>query len=148
MYESFDEYIKTMEREKEHFPAHVYEFATDLNRHDLQSPHSLHDSWLTSLTIKENRNTARPFEPKPTIEIVLLGQMHDRDIVLEYSHIEWYEMLGFKNPYNWGDTYQGDVEAHEVRLENDSIIHEIAFVSESKIVVACKDFTCSERMHA
>jgi len=60
MYESFDEYIKTMEKEKEHFPDHVYEFATDSKRQELQSPHPLHDSWLTSLTIKENRKIDRP----------------------------------------------------------------------------------------
>lgn len=148
MYESFDEYIKSLEKEKENIPVHVYEFATDSSRYDLQSPHSLHDAWLTSLTIRENRHAVRPFEPEPTIEIVLLGQMHDRDIVLKYRQIEWYKMAGFKNQYNWGDTFQGDVGAHEVRLEGHFIIHEIEFVSRSSIVVACRDFTCSERMHA
>ena len=90
----------------------------------------------------------RPFEPHPSIEIVFLGQMHDRDIVLEYMELEWYEISGNRNPFNWADTYQGDVEAHEVRVESEFIIHEIEFVSDSKIVVACKDFTCTERMHA
>ena len=148
MYESFDKYIKYMEMNKDQFPNHVYEFAIDPERHILQSPHSLHDAWLTSFTIQENRNLIRPFEPSPSIELVLLGQMHDRDIVLNYSGIEWYEIGGRKNQYNWGDTYHGDIEAHQVRLEGNSILHEIEFVSESKITVTCKDFTCSEKMHA
>ena len=148
MYKSFDKYIESIEKDKEKLPPHVYEFATDPERHILSSPHSLHDAWLTSLTIKENRRKVRPFEPHPSIEIVFLGQMHDRDIVLEYMELEWYEISGNRNPFNWADTYQGDVEAHEVRVESEFIIHEIEFVSDSKIVVACKDFTCTERMHA
>ncbi len=148
MYSSFDEYLESIERDKDKLPAHVYEFASDPERHILNSPHSLHDAWLTSLTIKENRKKERPFEPHPYIEVVFLGQMHDRDIVLEYIGIERYELSGNKNPLNSGDTFHGDVAAHEVRIESGLIVHEIEFASESKIVIACKDFTCKERMHA
>ncbi len=146
MYESFSEYRKYLEVHKDRFPSHVYEFAIDENRHNLSSPHSLHDSWMTSITIKENRNASRPFDPKPTIEITLLGQMHDREIVLSYSGIESYNIEGLKNPYNSGDTYQGDVSCHEVRLNsNGLLIHEILFASESKIMVVCSDIRCEER---
>lgn len=148
MYKLFDNYIEYMERNKKKFPTRVFDFATDVNRHKLDSPHSLHDSWMTSITIKENRNSKRPFDPNPTIEIELLGQMHDRDIILSYFGVENYKIKGLKNPYNWGDTYQGDILCHEVRLNKKGfIIHEIVFASESKIVIACKDFLCSERLH-
>jgi len=148
MYESFDDYKMYMEENRVKFPSHVFEFATDVNRHNLDSPHSLHDSWMTSITIKENRNPKRPFNPEPTIEIELLGQMHDRAIILNYSGIENYFIEGLKNPYNWGDTYQGDISRHEVRLtEEGLLVHEILFVSESKIIIACKDFQCSEILH-
>ena len=148
MYESFDDYKKYIEENKHNFPSHVFEFATDVNRHNLDSPHSLHDSWMTSITIKENRNLDRPFDPEPTIEIELLGQMHDRTIVLSYSGIENYAIEGLKNPYNWGDTYQGDISCHEVRLNEEGLlVHEILFVSESKITIVCQNFQCSERLH-
>ena len=118
-----------------------------MNRHNLDSPHSLHDSWMTSLTIKENRKLERPFEPKPTIEIELLGPMHDRSIILTYAGIASYEITGLLNPYNWADTYHGDIMRHEVRLrESGRFIHEIEFSSESRIIVVCKDLQCSERL--
>lgn len=148
MNQSFDDYKKYMQKNKEKFPKHIYEFALDENRHTLDSPNSLHDSWMTSITIKENRDRAYPFEPQPTIEIKLLGQRRDRDIILSYWGIERYSIEGLKNPYNWGDTFQGDISCHEVKLsEQDLIIHEIQFVSNSKIIIVCRDFICSERLH-
>jgi hypothetical protein len=137
-----------MKGNKDRFPVQVYDFAIDVNRHNLDSPHSLHDSWMTSITIKENRNKERPFDPEPSIEIDLLGQMHDRDIILSYSDIESYQIKGLKNPYNWGDTYQGDVSCHEVRLNEEGLlIHEILFSSDSTITIVCKNFSCTERLH-
>ncbi|WGO96662.1 hypothetical protein QFX18_11455 [Saccharophagus degradans] len=146
MYESFSAYIKYMEEHKDDFPVHVYEFAVDVNRHNLDSPHSLHDAWLTSITVKENRNGTRPFCPDPTIEVVLLGQNHDRDITLIYSGVESYNIRGAGNAYNRADSFQGDIERHEVRLTREKfLIHEIAFSSKSNISVVCKDLQCLER---
>lgn len=148
MYDSFDEYIEYMKVNKGKFPAKVYDFVTDVNRHNLNSPHSLHDSWMTSISIKENRNKFRPFDPKPSIELELLGQMHDRDIILTYSGIEKYKIKGLKNPLNYADTYQGDILCHQVTLnKQELLIHEILFRSESKIVIICENFDCIERMH-
>lgn len=149
MYESFKDYIQYMEENRIKFPSHVFEFATDVNRHNLDSPHSLHDAWMTSIKIKENRNPKRPFEPKPTIELELLGQKHDRAILLSYSGIESYTIKGLRNPFNWGDTYHGDISCHEVRVNDEGLlVHEILFVSESVIIIVCEDFQCSERLHA
>ena len=135
-----------MESNKDSFPNHVYEFATDVNRHSLDSPHSLHGSWMTSITIKENRRSKRPFDPSPTIEINLLGPMHDREIVLAYSGVEKYRVDGIKNQKNWRDTYQGDILCHQVTLYRSELItHEIQFASNSKIAITCISFTCTER---
>ena len=148
MYDSFDDYIDYLNKHRKRFPAAVYDFASDVNRHNLNSPHSLHDSWMTSITIKENRNPKRPFNPKPTIEIVLLGQMHDRDLILTYENVQSYLIEGIKNSFNWKDTFQGDVMCHEVTLdESGHIAHEILFASESKITIVCESFMCQENMH-
>ena len=149
MYESFDEYIAYLKQNESHFPKHVYEFASDVNRHTLTNPHSLHDSWVTSICFRENRNPNRPFSPKPNLELVLLGQMHDRDILLNYEEVEEYDLIGRKNPYNWADTYLGDIDCHQVKFDdNGLLVHEILLVSESVIKVVCKDFACTEVMHA
>jgi hypothetical protein len=142
---SFDLYLEYLGENRARLPQNVFEFASNVERHTLNSPHSLHDSWLTSLTVKENRNKERPFEPQPTIELVLLGQMHDREIVLTYKGVTAYQIQGNKNPYNWTDTFQGDVSCHEVRInEQGMLVHEIEFVSNSRITITCKDFDCTE----
>ena len=147
MYESFDDYLEYMRTNRDNIPAHVYEFATDVNRHNIESPHSLHDSWITSITIKEHRNKTQPFDPRTTIEIELLGQMHDRNIFLKYEGIESYAIEGSKNPYNYGDTYHGDVACHEVRLtEVGLLLHEILMASEAQIKIVCKNITCTEQV--
>ncbi|RDH41256.1 hypothetical protein [Zooshikella ganghwensis] len=98
--------------------------------------------------IKETRNNSRPFKPRCNIVIELLGQLHDRDIILEYSGVESYSFNGLKNPYNWGDTYHGDVAFHEVRIsENGLIYHEILLASEAKYYIECKGFKCIEKIH-
>ncbi|MES9993755.1 MAG: hypothetical protein ABW098_17535 [Candidatus Thiodiazotropha sp.] len=149
MYESFDDYIEYMEKYRGSFPLEVYEFAVDVNRHNLDSPHSLHDSWMTSITIKENRKIQRPFNPEPSIELVFLGQMHDRDIILNYAGVESYKIEGIKNQFNSSDTFQGDISCHEVRLSEEGlIVHEILFASGSTIIITCKNFECSESLHA
>ncbi|WP_125564801.1 hypothetical protein [Pseudoalteromonas rubra] len=148
MYESFDDYLEYMRARKGKIPVHVYEFATDVNRHDFESPQSLHDSWVTSINIKEHRNKERPFNPSTTIEIELLGPMHDRNIVLKYEEIESYAFEGTKNPYNYADTYHGDIVCHEVRLtEGGYLLHEILMASEATIKIVCKNITCNEQVY-
>jgi len=147
MFTSFADYQHYLETNKDKLPPHAYEFAIDMNRHRLDSPHSLHDAWMTSITIKENRNPVFPFQPQPSIEIALLGQMRDRTILLCYSGIAHYQIEGYENPYNSDDTFQGDISWHEVRLNEEGLlIHEIHFVSESKIMIVCEDFRCTETL--
>ena len=148
MYESFDDYIDYLNTIKDKIPQHVYEFASNVNRHNLDSPHSLHDSWITSISVREKRNKISPFEPVTSIKIELLGQLHDRDIVLEYEGIKSYSIECVENPYNWADTFHGDIISHEVSLlESDFLLHEILMATEKTIKIVCKNFTCNEQIH-
>ncbi|SFM37402.1 hypothetical protein [Marinobacter zhejiangensis] len=145
MQKDFDSYLEYIEANRSRFSAAVYEFASSITRYDLNSPHSLHDAWLSSLTVKENRNSERPFELDTTIELVLLGPMHDREISLKYVGVQSYRFEGKQNPYNWADTFHGDISGHEVTATDDgSVVHEIEYVSGSRIVISCKDFACTE----
>jgi hypothetical protein len=148
MHESFELYRQYLEEKRSRFPPAIFEFAASVERHNLDSPHSLHDAWLSSMLVKENRRTHRPFEPRPSIELAMLGPRHDRDIILTYEGVSSYRVEGNRNPYNLADTFHGDVSCHEVRItEEGLIVHEIAFVSQSSIVVTCESFTCTEREH-
>lgn len=146
MHENFDLYLQYLEAIKSKLPLQVFEFASNEERHNLHSAHSLHDAWLTSLTVKENRQTQRPFEPKPTVELVILGPKHDRDIILSYEGVFSYRVEGEQNAYNAADTFHGDLDRHEVRVSEDGlVVHEIEFVSRSRIIITCENFICTER---
>jgi len=148
MYESFDSYIHYLKQNKDGFNESVYTFASSTERHNLESPHSLHDAWLTSITIKENRKRESPFNPKLGIEIVLFGPMHDRNIILNYAGVASYTINGIKNKINIGDTFQGDITCHQVTLnENGLIMHEILFTSKSNIIITCEEFGCVEEIY-
>ncbi|HEX4140892.1 MAG TPA: hypothetical protein VHY09_11130 [Candidatus Methylacidiphilales bacterium] len=143
-YGRYLEYLKTI---KGSLPAHIYEFASDERYFTLNSPHSLHDSWLDSVEVLESRNPNRPFEPRCAITLKLLGQLHDRRIILEYEGVNFYDLSGRRNPFNWADTLHGDIFTHEVRVEKEGLLtHEIGFVSESTFLIECRNFTCREEM--
>ena len=125
---SFDEYQGYLESIRDRLPPQVYAFATDVNRYSLDSPQPLHDCWLASLSVFEERVPERPFNPKVRIRLRLLGQRHDRYINLTYHDVRGYELVGSPNRYNPADTFHGDVAAHEVRLEDDTLVHEIKFI--------------------
>ncbi len=145
LFNTFDSYRNYLESHKDEFPEHIYEFAANEERHNLTSPHSLHDSWLSALTIKEHRNTESESATLPDIELSLLGQMHDRKINISYVRVHSYSIVGTKNPYNWADTFHGDISSHAITLHSKSkFMHEILFSSGSKIQIEFEDFQCTE----
>ncbi|RMH89362.1 hypothetical protein EA797_15675 [Stutzerimonas zhaodongensis] len=145
LFESFDNYVSYLEAHKSSFPEHIYAFASSEERHNLTSPHSLHDSWLSSISIRELRRPESEGRNLPSIEIELLGPMHDRTIVLQYQEVHSYQISGAMNQYNWADTFHGDVSAHAILACGESkFLHCITFVSGSKIEVQFEEFKCCE----
>ena len=147
MNSSFDEYISNLNLNKGSFPNELFEFAVNTERYELNHPKSLHDSWISSITIAENRNKARPFEPSLSIVLNLLGQQHDRDIVLSYFNVKSYEILGYENPYNYGDTFHGDILTHEISTIDGLFHHIIELRSGSTFKVTFKEFSCLEQVY-
>lgn len=123
MNSNFDKYISDLVSNKTKLPAQLFAFATNLDRYELNHPRSLHDSWVTSLTIAENRNPKRPFDTWLSISLNLLGQQHDRDILLTYKNVKSYELVGRENELNYNDTFHGDVLTHKVSLEKGLCRH-------------------------
>ena len=147
MNSNFDEYISNLKSNREDYPSELFEFAVNTERYELNHPQSLHDSWVSSITIAENRNKVRPFEPSLSIVLNLLGQQHDRDIVLSYSRVQSYEILGSENPYNYGDTFHGDVLTHEISTIDGSFHHIIELRSGSVFKVSFNEFSCLEQVY-
>ena len=143
----FKKYLEYLETIKENLSINIYEFAKDENRHNLSSPHSLRDAWISSITIKENRNKERPFNPKSSIIIELLGPKHDRNIILSYTEVESYEIKGHRNQFNWGDTFHGDIDRHEIRLTESLYEHIIWFHSDSILRIKFRAFEIEEKMY-
>ena len=149
MQKDFESYLQYIDANRSRLPETVYEFASDVERYDLRSPHSLHDAWLSSLTVKENRRAEKSLEPNTSIELVLLGPMHDREIVLKYTGVKSYRIEGKQNPYNWADTFHGDISGHQVSVgDGGEVVHEIEYVSGAVIFITCNDFCFSENQCA
>ena len=147
MNSSFDQYISNLNSNKDIYPNELFEFASNSERYELNHPQSLHDSWVTSITIAENRNKIRPFEPSLSIVLNLLGQQHDRDIVLNYFNVKSYEILGSENPFNYGDTFHGDVLTHEISIVDGLFQHVLELRSGSFFKVIFSKFSCLEHVY-
>ena len=142
MYESFDDYLEYLESHRDQIPKDVYDFIIDPRRHTLDDPGSLHDSWLESLSISEHRNSPST----ATLTLRLLGQQHDRYLILTYSDIVTYNITGDRTPF-YAATYHGDVLYHEIRVSDDSkLTHEIEFATESSFIVTCNHLSFEEKL--
>jgi len=148
----YGRYLEYVETIRDSLPEHIYQFASSEKYFTLNSPHSLHDSWLNSVEIREFRNGERPFDPVVGITLKLLGQHHDRIIILDYEEVVQYIFEGSRDVegqsgFRYGDTFHGDVFTHEVRLsEKGTLIHEIVYVTESFLLIECKNFTYKEEI--
>lgn len=142
----FAPYSTYLESIRHLLPAHVYAFASNSNYYDLESPGSLHDSWLETLTVRENASGDRREARQLEIHLCLYGPYHDRWINLRYIGVTFYS---FHTPDNKSreHTAHGDLLTHEIRLGNDGLlIHEILFTTDATLLIECKDIVHSEEI--
>lgn len=139
----FDRYLNALEAYRHLLPAEVASFASDESRFTLDHASSLHDAWLESIVISESRASGiHPSEV--TIEIILLGQQHDRKIHLKYSGVSQYSSTLVKSDLPSFDTKHGDLFTHEVRYEDAHVVHEILFQIGTRMLISCNTFTVEE----
>ena len=144
----YDRYTRYLGTVQGHMPEHVFAFASDSRHFDLDSPTSLHDAWLESLSICESA-TGEGRSPRTTrIDIVLLGPQHDREILLRYENVARYRLsLENDGDRRFGPPSHGDLYTHEVRIEEDGmLVHELLFVDGGSMSITCRDLGHSERM--
>jgi hypothetical protein len=134
-FEAYNLYLDTI---RDRLPPHVAAFAANERHFSLDAPETLHDAWLMELAVREPATGERQQHRATEIEVRLLGPFHDRVHVLLYTGVRHYEVVGRSVADGHSDLY-----THEVRLASDGLglIHEYLFVTESRLLIECADFT-------
>ena len=118
-WDQYFEYLRTIEQQ---FPPGLYSYASKWEHYSLDGRDSLHDAWLFGIHLSHRAK-----------ELVLefLGSRHDRKLILRYSGLAAYR-VNLDVTFRDGDR---DVLAHEFRIEDALVCHEIAFQQGRSILV-------------
>ena len=141
----FDSYIERTKDSRELMPFELYNFASNPKHYELNGSQSLHDAWVASIVIEEARDANRPFNASLNICIKLLGQQHDRSLILSYLDVKSYSFTGIKNDLNPNDTFHGDILDHRVAINSDSFEHTLHARSGSIFKVVFGRFSYHEQ---
>lgn len=140
----FGRYLEALAEYRHRLSPHVAQFAGDAERFTLDHPKSLHDAWLQSVVVTENRGTAAA-PSTVRVELLLLGQHHDRFIRISYERVSRYALHGQSGERCTAATFHGDIFTHEVRVTDAGhTVHEIAFEAGSVFSIECEDFTVTD----
>lgn len=141
----YDEYFKYIDSVKSDLSDELYEFSSNVNRYDLSSPESLHDSWLRSLQVQDTIQEDGGINKAITaIEIELLGPHHDRVFCLKYTEVKSYI---FDKPIKNIPVNHYDLLCHEVRVNGKGYKeHVILFDNEISFQIEFCGFSFSERL--
>jgi hypothetical protein len=118
------------------FPESAYEFATAEWHHNFSDHRAPHDSWVTSITIKQvsiPSTDSGGFDA----ELVLFGAYHDGHLHIKYKSIHSFTV-------HRPEVAGGPIEVYrdEVRLsENNLVLHEIEFLALPNWLVECEDIS-------
>lgn len=131
------DYVSTIQ---EKLPADLIDLC-GLHRFDIRSRASLHDSWLSRLSLKDQFLGSDALD-QIDLEIELLGPYHDRTFFLRYSGIRFHEIRirGLASGEN-----RGDLLVHELRMgEQENFEHELWFSNQDRIEIHCEKMFFSE----
>jgi hypothetical protein len=132
---SWEPYFEYLRGAQQSFPPQLYSYAIDWKHYALDSEDSLHDAWLVC---------ARFGYREREVTLEFLGPWHDRTQVLRYVGVKSHA-FDILTEYRAGD---GDVLAHEFRIERDCIVHEIVFSNRKSIVIAAENVLVRTELHS
>jgi hypothetical protein len=122
-------------------PAHLFSFAASPENHDLFSPNSLHDAWLTSWNVLETQEASTGARTVQ-IEAVFLGPRQDRLIHLTYNEVQNYEVTWPGISGGIAQIAHGDLLVHELQVvSRDVFVHELVFSTGAIFRVQFGDLT-------
>src|SRR3954466_10398483 len=114
---NYDPYMQYLESVKGIMPRHMFEFASNIENHNLESPNSLHDSWLQYWRISEVAKHAPRRTGRVQIEACFLGPRHDRYIYLHYKNVGKHSIgAGYERALR-----HGDLLVHELTIAPDGV---------------------------
>jgi hypothetical protein len=125
---NWDRYFAYLRTAEAQFPVAVRSYAADWEHYSLDGNNSLHDAWLSGITFQNCQD-------RRDLILEFLGPRHDRRHVLRYEQVQAY-VLDVHVEYRYGDR---DVLAHEFRIENSCVTHEILFSNRGRIVVTASN---------
>lgn len=141
-YDLYFDYIRSISDE---IPKSLYDFVSDVERYDLRSSKSLHDSWLERINVTsplfsfKNEDTELELSFY-SVELVLFNRKTDFQHTLTYQAVSSLECSNLENNI----VRPSDLLAHEFRLEERRYVHEILFENASSITIICENIVHSE----
>jgi hypothetical protein len=111
---SWDAYFEYLSSVRGDFPAQLYSYAANRQHYSPDGRNSLLGAWLIGVQLGYRAQD---------VVLAFVSAWHDRKHVLTYTGVESYA-LNIEVEYSAGDR---DIVAHEFRLDDTLVTHEIAF---------------------
>jgi hypothetical protein len=123
---SWDAYFEYLGSMRNDFSADLYAYAANREHYSQDGRNSLHGAWLIGVQLGYRAQD---------VVLAFLSCWHDRKHVLTYTGVESYA-LNLEVEYSAGDR---DILAHEFRLDDGLVTHEIAFRTGSILLITAQD---------
>jgi len=124
----WDAYFEYLNSVRSQFPSQLFAYAANWEHYSLDGRNSLHDSWLTEVRFDYQKNV---------VTLGFLGAQRDRTHVFRYQGVASY-VFNLSVNYQSGDR---DLLAHEFRVEDGSIAHELVFPGEQWVALRFSNVT-------
>lgn len=137
----FDPYFSYIESVKSELPAHLYAFASDFSRYELNGSKTLHDAWLEEVKISTRYEHDSNAIAASGV-VLRLRQALGGTITMAYSGVQAFE---YRNvPNRWPDRAT-DLLVHEFSVESDGFYsHTLVFDNDVVMKVLFRDFSLEE----
>jgi hypothetical protein len=123
---SWDAYFDYLSSARTEFPPQLYAYAANREHYSPDGRNTLQGAWLIGVQLGYRAQD---------VVLAFLSAWHDRKHVLTYVGVEAYT-LNIEVDYSAGNR---DLVAHEFRVEDGLIIHEVAFRTGKMLRITCRD---------
>jgi len=123
---SWDAYFEYLSSARADFPPELYAYAANREHYSPEGRNTLQGAWLIGVQLGYRAQD---------LVLAFLSAWHDRKHVLTYVGVEAYT-LDIEVDYSAGSR---DLVAHEFRVEDGLIIHEVAFRTGRTLRITCRD---------
>jgi hypothetical protein len=123
---SWDAYFDYLSSARTEFPPQLYAYAANREHYSPDGRNTLQGAWLIGVQLGYRAQD---------VVLAFLSAWHDRKHVLTYVGVEAYT-LNIEVDYSAGNR---DLVAHELRVEDGLVVHEVAFRTGKTLRVTCRD---------